>query len=119
MFGLAALAVRREELVAALPLLRMRRRTQQCGLLRFLAIGLELTLHFGALARDVDVHARFKTEQQSGAAECGAELHAAAGVATARIACTRYGTLFALLRCRLHAAYTTYRLCSQAKMDAR
>ena len=64
MFGLAALAVGREELVAALPLLRMRRRAEQCGLLRFLAIGLELTLHFGALARDVDVHARFKTEQQ-------------------------------------------------------
>ena len=64
MFGLAALAVRREELVAALPLLRMRRRAEQRRLLRFLAIGLELALHLGTLARDVDVHARFKTEQQ-------------------------------------------------------
>ena len=109
MFGLAALAVRREELVAALPLFRMRRGTQQCGLLRFLAIRLELALHLRTLARDVDVHARFLAEQ-SGAAECGAELHAAAGVATARSFCTGYGTLFALLRCRLHAAYATYRL---------
>ena len=110
MFGLAALAVGSEELVAALPLLRMRRRAEQRCLLRFLAIGLKLALHLRTLARDVDVHARFKTEQQSGAAECGAELHAAAGVATARSFCTGYGTLFALLRCRLHAAYATYRL---------
>ena len=109
MFGLAALAVCREKLVAALPLFRMRRRAEQCGLLRLFAVGLELTLHFGTLARDVDVHARFLAEQ-SGAAECGAELHAAAGVATARSFCTGYGTLFALLRCRLHAAYATYRL---------
>ena len=59
MFGLAALAVCREKLVAALPLFRMRRGTQQCGLLRFLAIRLELALHLRTLARDVDVHARF------------------------------------------------------------
>ena len=66
MFGLAALAVRREELVAALPLFRMRRRAEQCCLLRFLAIGLELALHLGALSGNVNIHAVHRCEERCG-----------------------------------------------------
>ena len=70
------------------------------------AIGLELALHLGTLAGMICSCAhRWRSESSC---RVSAQSHGAAAVSRRQRAAW-FGTSFARLRCRLHAAYTTYR----------